>query len=61
MTGPFVSSCCAVLEGKAHLAQPRYFNEEEHGNLRGKMPNPKFDRKFVAEVVLTLNCEDGKP
>ena len=61
MTGPFVSSRCAVLEEKAHLAQPHHFNEEEHGNLRGKMPNPKFDRKFVAEIVLALNWEDKKP
>ena len=61
MTVPFVSSSCRVLEKKAHLAQPHHFTEEEHGNLRGKVPNPKFDRMLMSEIVLAFNWGDNRP
>lgn len=58
MTGPFVSSKCGVLEeGKtAHQIQPLHCTKE-HGNLRGKVSNSRFDRQLLTEGVLSLHWE----
>lgn len=47
MTGPFAPSSCGGLEKKAHLVRPHQCTKEEHGNLRGKVSYPRFDRKLL--------------
>lgn len=47
MAGLFVPSSCGVLEKKVHLVRPHQCSKEEHGNLRGKVSNPRFDTKLL--------------